>query len=55
LNERKKKQLLIGNHPTEEAVFAERHFLQLSGKRDAAEVSKGTTNYTHGAQHSYVT
>jgi len=40
----KRIQLLIGNHPTEEAVFAERHFLQLSGKRDAAELLKGTTN-----------
>jgi len=40
----KRIQLLIGNHPTEEAVFAQRHFLQLSGKRDAAELLKGTTN-----------
>jgi hypothetical protein len=40
----KRIQLLIGNHPTEEAVFTERHFLQLSGKRVAAELLKGTTN-----------
>jgi hypothetical protein len=34
----KRIKLLIGNHPTEEAVFAERHFLQLSGKGHAAEL-----------------
>ena len=40
----KRIQLTIGNHPTEEEVFVERHFLQLSEKRDAVELLKGTTN-----------
>lgn len=40
----KRIQLLIGNHPTEGAVFAERQFLHFSGERDAAELLKGTAN-----------
>jgi hypothetical protein len=41
-------QRLIGNRPTDEAVFAEKRFLQLSGKRDAAELLKEqqTAEYT---------
>jgi hypothetical protein len=42
----KRIQRLIGNRPTDEAVFAKRHFLQPSGKINAAELLKGTTNYS---------